>query len=112
MPSAYVELQIRILQIVHINYSDKTGGAAIAAFRHNEALNRAGISSSMLVAEKTTHTPSVHQPTGYKHCIVFRNYFQRYYPYCGCTRSIHMHYGRSITSVTIWLEKSVSGRRT
>lgn len=34
----------------------------------------------MLVAEKTTHTPSVHQPTGYKHCIVFRNYFQRYYP--------------------------------
>lgn len=68
------------MQIVHINYSDKTGGAAIAAFRHNEALNRAGISSSMLVAEKTTHTPSVHQPTGYKHCIVFRNYFQRYYP--------------------------------
>jgi len=26
------------MQIVHINYSDKTGGAAIAAFRHN-ALN-------------------------------------------------------------------------
>lgn len=37
------------MNIVHINYSDKTGGAAIAANRHNQAMNKIGVSSKLLV---------------------------------------------------------------
>lgn len=40
------------MNILHINYSDRTGGAAIAANRHNEAMNRAGLSSKLLVVKK------------------------------------------------------------
>lgn len=38
-------------KIVHINATGARGGAAIACSRLNDALNRAGISSSMLVAD-------------------------------------------------------------
>lgn len=39
-----------MVKIVHINATDKRGGAAIACARLNEALIRAGIQSSMVVA--------------------------------------------------------------
>lgn len=37
------------MKVVHISFSDRTGGAAIAAYRHSEAMNLAGIVSTMLV---------------------------------------------------------------
>jgi len=40
------------MKVVHINYADITGGAAIAAYRHSEAMRRKGIDSSMLVVNK------------------------------------------------------------
>ena len=40
------------MKIVHINYSDRNGGAAIAAYRHNEAMNKMGITSRMLVVKR------------------------------------------------------------
>ena len=42
------------MKILHINYSDKSGGAGIAAYRHNEAMNRIGLNSNMLVVLKMT----------------------------------------------------------
>lgn len=51
-------------KILHINSTDKAGGAAIAAFRHNEALNLIGHSSKMLVIDKSSKTSSVIQPAG------------------------------------------------
>ncbi len=44
--------------IVHINFSDDVGGAAIAAFRHCEAMRVNGIDATMLVASKTRHSKS------------------------------------------------------
>lgn len=49
------------MKVLHINYSDAGGGAAIAAYRHHEALRRAGIDSHMLVQLKKTNDPNVHQ---------------------------------------------------
>lgn len=40
------------MKIVHISFSDNYGGAAIAAFRHCEAMRRAGHESSMVVLNK------------------------------------------------------------
>lgn len=40
------------MKVLHINFIDTVGGAAIAASRHNEAMNRAGIESKMLVVQK------------------------------------------------------------
>jgi glycosyltransferase involved in cell wall biosynthesis len=37
------------MKVVHISFSDRTGGAAIAAYRHNEAMSLAGISSKMII---------------------------------------------------------------
>lgn len=48
------------MKILHINFTDKGGGAAIAAYRHHEALRRAGIDSHMLVLVKKTDDPYVH----------------------------------------------------
>ncbi len=47
------------MKILHIATSDSIGGAAIAAFRLNEAMNKAGVSSTMLVANKQTKSLSV-----------------------------------------------------
>lgn len=40
------------MKVVHLNYSDYTGGAAIAAYRHNEAMNKNGLTSSMIVVKR------------------------------------------------------------
>lgn len=45
------------MKIVHINYSDSEGGAAIAALRHCAAMRRAGIDSHMLVLNKKRKYP-------------------------------------------------------
>lgn len=45
------------MKIVHINYSDSEGGAAIAALRHCEAMRKAGIDSYMLVLNKKRKNP-------------------------------------------------------
>lgn len=37
------------MKVLHINFVDTVGGAAIAASRHNEAMNRAGLDSKLLV---------------------------------------------------------------
>lgn len=47
------------MKIIHISTSDRQGGAAIAAFRLNEAMRMAGIDSKMLVACKFTDDNSV-----------------------------------------------------
>lgn len=41
-----------MLKVVHISFSDKIGGASIAAYRHNESLIRNGIDSKMLVSKQ------------------------------------------------------------
>ena len=40
------------MKVVHINTQDSGGGAAIAAFRHCEAMKRNGIDSFLLVHRK------------------------------------------------------------
>lgn len=52
------------MKIVHINFADKAGGAAIAAYRHNEAMIAAGIDSKMLVVRKTSGSKAVLTPSG------------------------------------------------
>ena len=42
-----------------MSYSDRAGGAAIAAFRQHEALVASGIDSRMLVAQKQSSSPQV-----------------------------------------------------
>jgi glycosyltransferase involved in cell wall biosynthesis len=48
------------MRIVHINRSDTTGGAAVAAMRLVRALNASNMESQLLVAEKKSQAPWVH----------------------------------------------------
>jgi glycosyltransferase involved in cell wall biosynthesis len=48
------------MRIVHINKSDVTGGASVAASRIVMALREAGMDASLLVAEKKSNLPWVH----------------------------------------------------
>lgn len=50
------------MRITHINCSEKSGGAAIAAYRLHEALNRNGVESSMAVARSPSVGPSTSSP--------------------------------------------------
>jgi glycosyltransferase involved in cell wall biosynthesis len=47
------------MRIVHINRSDTTGGAAVAAMRLVKALNENDVTANMLVAEKNSDLPWV-----------------------------------------------------
>lgn len=47
------------MKIVHINYSDVGGGAAIACARHCEAMLQSGIDAEMLTIAKSTYKPFV-----------------------------------------------------
>lgn len=47
------------MKVVHISFSDKRGGAAIAASRLNEAMQSDGINSCMLVLDRQSTEPSV-----------------------------------------------------
>lgn len=50
------------MKIVHVNRSDKNGGAAIAAYRLHKALLEAGVESLMLVDDKCSDDDSVIGP--------------------------------------------------
>lgn len=49
------------MRVLLVNTSEKTGGAAIAAHRLMDALNRNGVQADMLVRDKLTANPRVHQ---------------------------------------------------
>lgn len=49
------------MKVLHINCSDLIGGAAIAAYRHHEAMRRSGIDSKMLVINKCSSDENVIQ---------------------------------------------------
>lgn len=61
------------MRVLHINYSDSIGGAAIAAYRHHEAMRLNGIDSKMLVIHKGKNDPNV---VKYKVSIL-KNFFYR-----------------------------------
>lgn len=48
------------MKIVHINAADSLGGAAIATFRHCEAMREAGIDAKMLVLNKKKEIPYIY----------------------------------------------------
>lgn len=49
------------MKVVHINATDSRGGAAIAAFRHCEAMREAGLDAEMLVlVHEKKSVPYVH----------------------------------------------------
>lgn len=47
------------MKVVHVSYSDSSGGAAIAALRHHFALREAGIDSKMLVLDRRNGDSSI-----------------------------------------------------
>ena len=47
------------MKVLFVNTSDNTGGAAIAATRLLNALNKAGVQTQMVVACKTSTHPQV-----------------------------------------------------
>lgn len=49
------------MKVLHVATSDRSGGAAIAAYRLHQALRRAGVESEMLVLRKVTADPTVHR---------------------------------------------------
>lgn len=75
------------MKVLHINYTDKAGGAAIAAYRHHEALRNAGIDSKMLILSKTIDDPYViaHNSSYLKHCTrkVLNKLFFLSHPFFG-----------------------------
>ncbi len=50
------------MKILHVNYSEIKGGAAIGVNRLHKALIKKGIDSEMLVIEKSTNDPEIHGP--------------------------------------------------
>lgn len=54
------------MKILHISTFDRQGGAAIAAYRLNEALNQYGVNSKMLVFDRLTLNPTVDDVFTYK----------------------------------------------
>lgn len=60
-------------KVLHISFSDKSGGAAIAAYRHNEALNLIGYDSKMLVVNKKSCDSKVLCPTGNKAIVKLKS---------------------------------------
>ena len=60
------------MNILHLSTSDRIGGAAIAAYRMMEGMNKNGLKSKMLVLTKTTDNPDVIPVENYK--FVMKNY--------------------------------------
>ena len=50
------------MKILHVNYSEIKGGAAIGVNRLHKALKKKGVDSEMLVIEKSTNDPEIHGP--------------------------------------------------
>ncbi len=53
------------MKILQVATRDRSGGAAIGAYRLHQALQRAGIESEMLVLRKVTSDPHVHRLSSY-----------------------------------------------
>lgn len=62
------------MRVVHVSWSDFTGGAARAAVRLHDALQAAGVDSWMLVADKQGDDPRVvrHRPASRLHRVLRR----------------------------------------
>ena len=50
------------MKILHVNYSETKGGAAIGVNRLHKALKKQDIDSEMLVIEKQTNDPNIYGP--------------------------------------------------
>ena len=50
------------MKVLHVNYSDYTGGAARAAYRIHSGLRKIGVDSHMLVLQKVTNSETVSAP--------------------------------------------------
>lgn len=62
----------RYLKILHLNYSDNSGGAAKAAYRIHRSLLKAGHESRLWVNRSELSDPSVYSPKGYFHNLKTR----------------------------------------
>ena len=63
------------MKVLHINYSDKSGGASIAAYRHCEAMRLAGIDAKMLVVNKNRKNDKyIYTIKQNKYCLLFIQY--------------------------------------
>ncbi len=60
------------IKVLHLSYSDFSGGAAKAAYRIHKALRSIGIDSSLGVNLKLSDDWTVFLPTGFKHRILAR----------------------------------------
>ena len=60
-----------MLKVLHVNYSDINGGAAIGVKRLHKSLLKKGIKSSLLVAEKSSREESIFGPTSTFEIIKF-----------------------------------------
>ena len=73
------------MKVLIVNTSERTGGAAIAAYRLKEALNRNGVKAKMLVRDKQSQeiTVSVLKKS-WRHRVQFLWRHQyTYYGWCG-----------------------------
>lgn len=69
------------MRVLHINFTDTGGGAAIAAYRHHDAMLRAGIDSHMLVLIKKTESPYVYQNKVSPFTMFMKRVFGRIFSY-------------------------------
>ena len=53
------------MKVLLVSTNDRSGGAAIGAYRLHQALQRSGVESEMLVLRKVTADPSVHRLSSY-----------------------------------------------
>ena len=63
------------MKVLHISTSDRQGGAAIAAYRLNEALQNEGVDSKMLVYNKITLNPTVERFSSF--CSIWEKLFYK-----------------------------------
>ena len=69
------------MKVLHISTSDRQGGAAIAAYRLNEALQNEGVDSKMLVYNKITLNPTVERFSSF--CSIWEKLFYKpVFPNC------------------------------
>ena len=63
------------MKVLHISTSDRQGGAAIAAYRLNEALQNEGVDSKMLIYNKITLNPTVERFSSF--CSIWEKLFYK-----------------------------------
>lgn len=70
-----INKSITRMKVLHISTSDRQGGAAIAAYRLNEALQNEGVDSKMLVYNKITLNPTVERFSSF--CSIWEKLFYK-----------------------------------